>query len=206
MAVDWKAVSAAIRRGQTGHANEALRQLVSLETACESDEDRAALFLGQSMCFAHLGQLTEASAQIAKAKQMATSREVMLQAEISEANILALTSEHQRACELYERIAKSYSDLLAADAESTQELDERYGYALVHVKRFEEAVSVLQRLLASNRIDDEQRVRLYLGTALTELGHSAEARREFESAAKGPNTTLSRDAIDRLSSLTNCVQ
>ena len=207
MAVDWKAVSEATRLGQTGHANEALRLLVSLESACESDSDRAALCLGQSMCFAHLGQLTEASAQVAKAKQMAAaSRELMLQVEISEANIFALSAEHQRACDLYERIAGTYGDLLASDAESAQELDERYGYALVQVERYEEAVKVFQRLLRSNELEDEQRVRLYFGTALTELGHSSEARLEFELATKGPNPTLSKDALDRLSALTGSVQ
>ncbi len=207
MAVDWNAVSEAIRLGQTGRANEALRLLVSVESGCETDRDRAAVSLAQSMCFVHLGQIAKASALIAEAKQLAIkSRDLMLQVEITEANVCALSSEHQRACKLYERIAATYGDLLEADTESAQELNERYGYALVHVQRYGDAARILRRLLQSNVVEDEQRVRLYLGTALTELGHSSEARLEFELAAKGPNTTLSKDATERLSALTNSVQ
>jgi tetratricopeptide (TPR) repeat protein len=207
MAVDWNTVSDAIRLGKTGRANEALQLLFSLESACESDSDRAGMSLAQSMCFAHLGQLAEAFAYIKRAKQLAgTQREFMLQIELAEADNYVLNSEYRTACELYERIALTYADLLAADPESAQELDERYGYALFHVQRYEDATSILQRLLRSNGVEDEQRVRLYLGAALVELGHSGEARREFEIAAKGPNAKLSKDATEWLCTLANSVQ
>lgn len=200
MAIDWNAFSDANRMGRTGRASEALQQFISLEPLCESDRDRAVLSLGQSMCWAHLGRMAEALAQVERAKQFATGeRDLMLQIEVAEANCRALNSEPQTACDLYERIAATYRDLLNEDLESAEELDKRHGYALVHVERYEEAVSILSRLLRSSRLEDEQRVRLYLGSALDALGESGQARIEFELAAKGPNTELAKDALDRLS-------
>ena len=175
--------------------------LIAHEATCESDRDRAAICNGKAMCYAHLGNFHEALAQIKAAKQLAgTERDLMLQIDLSEAASHMLTAEYQTACDLYERIAATYSDLLAEDSDSTQEFDERYGFALVHVNRYEEAVRIFQRLLQSNRVEDEQRVRLYFGTALAASGHRREAHIELELAAKGPNQKFtqgrSRAAFD----------
>jgi len=105
----------------------------------------------------------------------------MLQIELSEAANRMLSSDYRNACDLYERIGVKYSDLLAEDGDSAQEFQERFGYALVHVKRYQDAVSIFQRLLGSNRLQDEQRVRLFLGAALAALGHSREARVNWNS-------------------------
>jgi tetratricopeptide (TPR) repeat protein len=152
------------------------------------------------MCYAHLGNFQEALAQIKAAKRLAgTERDLMLQIDLSEAGNHILTSEYQTACDLYERIAATYSDLLAEDRDSAQEFDSRYGYALVHINRNEDAVRIFQRLLRSNRVEDEQRVRLYLGAALAASGHRRAAHVELELAAKGPDPKLAKDALARLS-------
>ena len=200
MPVDWAAVSESIRLGTTGRAAEGLRLLIAHEATCESDRDRAAICNGKAMCYAHLGNFQEALAQIKAAKRLAgTERNLMLQINLSEAGNLMLTAEYQTACDLYEHIAATYSDLLAEDRDSAQEFDERYGYALVHVNRYEDAVRIFQRLLRLNQVEDEQRVRLYFGTALAASGHRREAHIELELAAKGPDTKLSKDALARLS-------
>jgi hypothetical protein len=88
------------------------------------------------MCYAHLGNFQEALAQIKAAKQLAgTERDLMLQIDLSEAGNRMLTAEYQTACDLYERIAATYSDLLTEDRDSAQEFDERYGYALGQPQR-----------------------------------------------------------------------
>jgi len=62
MPVDWDAVSNAIRLGKSPErAAEALKLLVSFEPNCESNRDRAAVCIGQAMCFSNLGQLPQAS-------------------------------------------------------------------------------------------------------------------------------------------------
>ena len=200
MAVDWDAVSDAIRLGKTPErAAEALELLISFEPACESNRDRGAVCIGKAMCYANLGQLSQASDQIKIAKHFAgTERDLMLQIELSEAANLVLSSEYRTACDMYERIGVKYSDLLAEDRDSAQEFQERFGYALVHVKRYRDAVPIFQQLLGSNQLQDEQRVRLFLGAALAASGHSQEARLELELAAKGPDPQLSRDALERL--------
>lgn len=199
MAVDWSAVSEAIRRGQTGHARESLQLLTSFESACECDGDRVAVSLAQSMCYAHLGSIPQAFAYVETAKQLAGERrDYLLQVELAEAAIRMLNSEYRTACDLYERIARSYGDLLAADCDSAQEFDERFGYALVNVERYDEAVRILQRLLRSNRLQDDQRVRLYLGVALAASGHPRNAYLELELAVKGPDAKLAKDALERL--------
>src|SRR5664279_1893538 len=163
MAVAWSAVAEASRLGKTGHINEALRLLISLEPQCESDCDRAALSLAKSSCFAHLGQITEAFAYIETAKKFAaTHRELMLQIEMSEAAGRILSKEYQTACALYEHIAATYTDLLSEDPESAGEFNERYGYALFHVERYGQAIDIFRSLIQSKRLEDEQRVRLYL--------------------------------------------
>jgi hypothetical protein len=122
MAVDWAGVSESIRLGMTGRAAERLRLLISPEAACESDRDRAAICGGKAMCYAHLGNLAEAMAQIKTARQLAGSeRDLMLQIELSEAAARVLGSDYQTACDLYEGIASTYSDLLAKDRGSEQE-------------------------------------------------------------------------------------
>ena len=200
MPVDWAAVSESIRLGTRGRAAEALRLLISHEATCESDSDRAAICNAKAMCYAHLGNLQEALAQIKAAKRLAgTERDLMLQIDLSEAGAHMLTAAYQTACNLYEHIATRYSDLLAEDRDSAQEFDERYGYALVHVNRYEDAVRIFHRLLQSNRVEDEQRVRLYFGTALAASGHRREACIELELAAKGPDQELAKDALARLS-------
>jgi tetratricopeptide (TPR) repeat protein len=200
MPVDWAAVSESIRLGTTGRAAEGLRLLIAHEATCESDRDRAAICNGKAMCYAHLGNFHEAFAQIKAAKQLAgTERDLMLQIDLSEAASHMLTAEYQTACDLYEHIAATYSDLLAEDRDSAQEFDERYGYALVHVNRYEDAVRIFQRLLRSNRVEDEQRVRLYFGTALAASGRRREAHIELELAAKGADQKLAKDALARLS-------
>ena len=123
----------------------------------------------------------------------------MLQIDLSEAATRMLTAEYQTACDLYEHIAATYRDLLAEDRDSAQEFDERYGFALVHVNRYEDAVRIFRRLLRSNRVEDEQRVRLYFGTALAALADRREAHIELELAAKGPDQKLAKDALARLS-------
>jgi tetratricopeptide (TPR) repeat protein len=151
------------------------------------------------MCYARLGSLQEAFAQIKAAKGFAgTERDLMLQIDLSEAGTHMLTAEYQTACDLYEHIAATYSDLLAEDRDSAQEFDARYGCALVHVNRYEDAVPIFQRLLRSNRVEDEQRLRLYFGTALAASGHRRDAHIELELAAKGPDQTLAKDALARL--------
>jgi tetratricopeptide (TPR) repeat protein len=152
------------------------------------------------MCYVHLGNFHEALAQIKAAKRLAgKERDLMLQIGLSEAATHILTAEYQTACDMYEYIAATYSDLLAEDRDSAQEFDERYGYALVHVKRYEDAVRIFQRLLRSNGVEDEQRVRLYFGAALAASGHRREAHVELELAAKGPDPKLAKDALARLS-------
>lgn len=199
MPVDWAAVSESIRLGTTGRAAEGLRLLIAHEATCESDRDRAAICNGKGMCYAHLGNFHEALAQIKAAKQLAgTERDLMLQIDLAEAATHMLTAEYQTASDLYEHIAATYSDLLAEDRDCAQEFDERYGYALVHVNRYEDAV-LFQRLLGSYRVEDEQRVRLYFGTALAAVGHRREAHIELELAAKGPDQKLAKDALERLS-------
>jgi tetratricopeptide (TPR) repeat protein len=200
MPVDWAAVSESIRLGTTGRAAEGLRLLIAHEATCESDRDRAAICNGKAMCYAHMGNFHEALAQIKAAKQLAgAERDLMLQIDLSEAASHMLTAEYQAACYLYEQIAATYGDLLAEDRDSAQEFDERYGYALVHVNRYEDAVCIFRRLLRSNRLEDEQRVRLYFGTALAASGHRREAHIELELAAKGPDQKLAKDALARLS-------
>lgn len=202
MAVDWDAVSDAIRLGKPPkHAAEALELLASVEPNCESNRDRAAICNSKAMCFAHLGNFQAALAQIQAAKEFAgTERDLMLQIDLAEAATRGLTAEHQTACDLYERIEAKYGDLLSEDPESVQEFDERYGYALVHVERYEDAVPIFQRLLKSGSIEGEQRVRLYLGTAFAESGHWCKARNELELATKGPDPTLAKDALACLAS------
>jgi len=200
MPVDWAAVSESIRLGTTGRAAEGLRLLIVHEATCESDRDRAAICNGKGMCYAHMGNFHEALAQIQAAKQLAgTERDLMLQIDLAEAATRGLTAEYQTACDLYERIAATYSDLLGEDPESSQEFDERYGYALVHVDRYDDAVRIFRRLLQSNPVQGEQRVRLYLGTALAALGRWREAQIELELAAKGTDPRLAKDALARLS-------
>jgi tetratricopeptide (TPR) repeat protein len=200
MAVDWVAVSKSIRLGTTGRAAEGLRLLIAHEATCESDRDRGAICGGKAMCYAHLGDFREAMAQIEAAREYAgTERDLMLQIDLSEAGNRMLAAEYQTACDLYEHIAVTYSDLLAEDRETAQEFDERYGYALVHVNRHEDAVRIFQQLLRSNRVEDEQRVRLYFGTALAACGHPRGAHAELELAAKGPDQKLAKEALARLS-------
>jgi len=152
------------------------------------------------MCYAHMGKFHAALAQIQAAKQFAgTERDLMLQIDLAEAATRGLTAEYQTACDLYERIGARYSDLLSEDPESAQEFDERYGYALVHVERYEDAVPIFHRLLQSSPIEGEQRVRLYLGTAFAASGHWRKAQIELELATKGPDPTLAKDALARLS-------
>lgn len=202
MAVDWNRVSQAIRIGKTGGAAEALQTLTSTESDCESEGDRAAVCLAQAMCLAYIGNLSQAFARIEKAKQLTVTRgPLMLQVELAEAATRLLNAEYQTACDLYERIAASYADLLAEDADSAQEFDERLGYALVHVQRYADAIPIFQRLLRSSRLEDEQRVRLYLGAALAASGQVAMAQCELQLAAKGPDEKLSKDALERLSTL-----
>ncbi len=202
MAVDWVAVSESIRLGTTGRAAEGLQLLVSYEATCESNHDRAAICNGKAMCYAHLGNFSEASAQIKAAKQLAgAERDLMLQIDLSEAATHVLSAEYQTACDLYEHIAATYSDLLAEDRDSAQEFQERFGYALFHAKHYTDAVRVFQQLLSSQSMQDEQRVRLYLGAALATSGHSREGRFELELAAKGPDPQLSRDALNWLTSV-----
>jgi tetratricopeptide (TPR) repeat protein len=184
----------------TGRAAEGLRLLIAHEATCESDRDRAAICNGKGMCYAHMGNFHEALAQIEAAKRLTgTERDLMFQIDLAEAATRGLTAEYRTACDLYESIAARYSDLLAEDPESAQEFSERYGYALVHVERYEDAVRIFQRLLQSNPIADEQRVRLYVGRALTALGHWREAQIELELAAKGTDPRLAKDALARLS-------
>lgn len=200
MPVDWAAVSESIRLGTTGRAAEGLRLLIAHEATCESDRDRAAICNGKSMCYAHLGNFDEALAQIRVAKQLAgAERDLMLRLDLSEAANHMSTAEFQTACDLYEHIEAAYSDLLAEDRESAQEFDERYGYALVHVNRYEDAVRIFQGLLRSGRVGDEQRIRLYFGIALAASGHRREAQIELELAAKGSDQKLSKDALARIS-------
>jgi tetratricopeptide (TPR) repeat protein len=200
MAVDWVAVSKSIRLGTTGRAAEGLRLLIAHEATCESDRDRGAICGGKAMCYAHLGDFREAMAQIEAAREYAgTERDLMLQIDLSEAACHMLAAEYQTACDLYEHVAAIYSNLLTEDHHSAQEFDERYGYALVHVNRWEDAVRIFQRLLGSNRVEDEQRVRLYCGAAPAASGHRGEAQIELELAAKGPDEKLAEDALARLS-------
>jgi tetratricopeptide (TPR) repeat protein len=174
--------------------------LIALEATCESDGDRAAICNGKAMCYAHLGNVQEALTQIKTAKQLAgAERDLMLQIDLSEAACHMLAAEYQTACDLYEHVAAIYSNLLTEDHHSAQEFDERYGYALVHVNRWEDAVRIFQRLLGSNRVEDEQRVRLYCGAAPAASGHRGEAQIELELAAKGPDEKLAEDALARLS-------
>jgi len=201
MAIDWDAVSDALRLGKTPEcAAKALDLLVSFEPNCESNRDRAAICNGKAMCYAHMGKFQAALAQIQVAKEFAVAeRDLMLQIDLAEAAARVLRTEYETACDLYERIRATYSDLLADDAETAHEFDERYGYALVHVERYEDAVLTFQRLLQSNPIEDEQLVRLYLGTAFAASGRWREAQIELELAAKGPDPTLAKDALARLS-------
>jgi len=202
MPVDWAAVSESIRLGTTGRAAEGLRLLIAHEATCESDRDRAAICNGKAMCYAHLGNFHEALAQIKAAKQLAgTERDLMLQIDLSEAAIHVLTAEYRTSCDLYEHVAATYSDLLAEDRDSAQEFQERFGYALFHGERYQDAIRVFQQLLSSKSTQDEQRVRLYLGAALATSGDLREGRSELELAAKGPDPKLSQDALNWLTSV-----
>jgi tetratricopeptide (TPR) repeat protein len=202
MPVDWAVVSESIRLGTTGRAAEGLKLLILHEATCESDRDRAVICNGKAMCYAHLGNSLEAVVQIKAAKQLAgTERDLMLQIDLSEAAIHVLTAEYQTACDLYEHIAATYSDLLAEDRDSAQEFQERFGYALFHGERYQDAVRVFQQLLSSKSTQDEQLVRLYLGAALATSGDLREGRRELELAAKGPDPKLSQDALNWLASV-----
>src|SRR4051812_29758883 len=155
MAIDWDEVSKALHNGGTGQSREALETLTSMECLCETDDDRAAILLGKSMCCAHLGDLEQASDYVNRAKQLALRPEPMLQVGLTEAAIFALKGEYQVACKYYENIATNYPEILWSDTDSAREHAERFAYVLVHVGRYEEAVHVFQKLLRSDGDQDE---------------------------------------------------
>ena len=206
MAVDWTIYPEAIRLANCGHAKEGLARLESLGLSAESDVEQATLLLGKSTCFAQLGDLQRSLALLAAAKCMAgTDRQVRSQIAFSYASRASLRDDHERACNLYADVEKEYRDLLSdpENVDFAEELSARHGYALVHAKRWTDAITLLRPLTESDRLDDIQRVQLYLGAALSAAGQSREAQVHLTAAARGADEDLSRQALDHLKALSS---
>ncbi len=206
MAFDWTSYSEAVRLATTGHPEEGLSRLDSLDATAESEVEQGALLLGKSTCYAHLHELQRSLALLDAAKRLSTNdRQLLSQIEFSQANCAALMGDHDRACNQYAEIRRNYRDLLS-DPESNdfaEELDARHAYALVDAKRYREAMSLLRPLIASGTYDDLQRVQLYMGVALSAAGESHEAHLQLTAAARGTDQGLSQQALEHLTTLSS---
>lgn len=204
MAVDWSDYGEALRLATRGHPEEGLSRLESLDATAESEVEQATLLLGKSTCYAQLHDLQRSLALLDAAKRLATTdRPLQSQIAFCEANCTALLGDHERACSQYSEIEVKYKDVLAEPQNSdfAEELQARYGCALVHANRPRDAIRLLRPLAASCQYDDVQRVQLYLGAALCTVGESHEAQVQLTAAACGTDQDLSQQALDRLMAL-----
>jgi tetratricopeptide (TPR) repeat protein len=200
--VDWNVVDAALQHSREGSNLKALAELSRLLELADCNADRAAIRLAEASCYSQLGDVNKFLELVTLAKQLAhDDRAVLSQVELSEANLYAQSDDYDRACELFASLRSNYHDLLIVNKDFAVEVDSRFACALVEAKRYKEAVPVFRTLLASDELEDRQRLQVFFGFALFRTGHKAEAQSILFAATKGKDVASAQIASNYLAEL-----
>jgi tetratricopeptide (TPR) repeat protein len=204
VSIDWNVVASALHDSRDGHSLKALAILSGLMSEAESDIDRAAILLGESSCYAQLGNIAKSRELLESAKTYAQGDRVALsQVALAEASIDAQCKDYKLACEKFASVKSEYHDLLiqAEHDDFLIELDSRYACALVDAGEFSAAEPVFRKLFERDELEDRQRLQVYFSVALWRLGHAGEAQSLLFEAAKGHDTALSQTALEYLADI-----
>lgn len=203
MPVDWKSFNSALLKSRDGHHLAAIESLSVLMSDVDTNSDRAAILLGQASCYSRLGNLTKSRELLESAKMCGVGdREVLSQIELCEGSQLALSKEHEAACEKFAYVKSEYADLLAKpeNEDFALELDSRLACSLVDTGKYGEAIRLFRELFKRENLDDKQRLHLFFGVALLRAGIPSEARSHLIQAKAG-NPDLAHAASDYLSKI-----
>ena len=204
MSIDWNVVASALHDSRDGHSLKALAILSGLMSEAESDIDRAVILLGESSCYAQLGNIGKSRELLESARTYSQgSRVVLSQVSLAEASIDAQCKDYKLACEKFASLKSEYHDLLVQTEHDdfSVELDSRYACALVDAGEFSAAVSLFRNLFERDGLEDRQRLQVYFSVALWRLGHTGEAQSLLFEAAKGQDTALSQTALEYLAEI-----
>jgi len=199
--VDWSIFQAALQQSREGDNLKAINEFSALLFDTESNSERAAILLGQSSCYSQLGNIVKSREVLALAKQYAQGDRLALsQVEMTEGSLCAQNDEYDLACEKFISVKSEYSDLLALpeNEDFVVELNSRLACTLVDAGRYNESIQLFRELFSRKEVHDKQRLQLYFGIALLNLGNTSEAQRLLFDAMKGSDPGLAKSASDFL--------
>jgi hypothetical protein len=78
VSIDWNVVASALHDSRDGHSLKALAVLSGLMSEAESDIDRAVILLGESSCYAQLGNIAKSRKLLESAKTYSQGDRVAL--------------------------------------------------------------------------------------------------------------------------------
>ena len=185
----------AMQLRDSGQEPAAIELLCNMLTEAPGAEDRISILLNLVTCYARLGEIEQSRSLADQACAIARehgNRQLSLCAEYLRA-IDEFDDEKQLA--MLEQLQREYGDLLASPEQAAVaiELEQRIGVALTNLKRFDEAISTLERAL--NRPEsDHQRVHLFLALCRIQTAAVDEGVTEYEQAAAGEDEAIAAEA------------
>jgi tetratricopeptide (TPR) repeat protein len=201
LSVDWKVCETALQQSRDGNHLKAIAALSALLSDAESNSDRAAILLGQSSCYSQAGNIVKSRELIESAKMYAQEdRELMSQIAMSEGSLYEQNDEHDLACEQYASVKSEYKDLLARpeNDDFAVELDSRLACALYEANRYSEAIQLFEGLFKREKVEDKQRLQVFLALSLIQTRRVSEAQPLLFEAMTGSDPSLAQTASDYL--------
>jgi tetratricopeptide (TPR) repeat protein len=168
-----------------GRHEDAIREALALAAEADDANDKAALLRGAAVDYCTVGRLGEARELVdALLKMHVTDPEVRLNIEFSAACLLVEEGKPDAG-------VAAFADMVRRGGTTLADQQLRYLYeavqcrsamALIGIRRFEEALSILREAVSFSfdSAEDEQRIYFALADCLSEVGDEESARQAFK--------------------------
>jgi tetratricopeptide (TPR) repeat protein len=169
---------------ETGRHEEAIREYRALAAAAKDANERADLLAGAEIEYCILGRLAEARQIVDELLAMETSDpEIRLSIEFDDACLLLLEGRTADGAEAFASMLQRHRELLERPwlRFLYEEIQWRRAVALVELRRFGEALPILQEAVSFDLedVEHEQRVWVALGDCLYDAKDFESAREAF---------------------------
>lgn len=180
--MDAQRLEHAITLRNSGHVEEALRELAAMTESTTDPGEKASLLVNEARCYRLQGRLAEARKQLSHACHIAPKTQGLLYLDFEDAVLYWHEGKRDKALDILERLHDSSRGLLLTPEhrELYHQIQTTRGMLLAELKRFREACPLLEESLSFDPLSNDKAALLYnLGLCYRDLGQPERGKEKF---------------------------
>jgi tetratricopeptide (TPR) repeat protein len=182
--MDQEGIDRAVALQTAGRLLEAIEAFHSLAGESDDANLKSGLMLNEVRCYTILGRVTDAEHVLGQIRALAPDDdEVRINVDYVGACVATQGGQHEKALRQFERVLAEYVDYLNApdNRDFYEDIQRRRALCLIHVRRYGEALPILEEASAFRTLkpEDQQQIHLYLGVCYAELREDRLAKEEL---------------------------